>query len=213
MDAERRSRASVTHGRVQPVCGAQIRVCARSHQSSGVLWLLLSVLSQARARAHYSINDKLGDGGYDALYQWSVDNISDFWGAVWEYVQMQSSAPYTQVVDNPSALPGAKWFEGARLNFAQNLLRFRDDRTALVFRSDCSVSDIKVTYRHAAARVGVVVHAGVSLRSPAMLRLVSSGACTGNSTTEWLFLHGRCARSVCAVAIAWAVCCPTLQRL
>lgn len=86
-------------------------------------------------------------GGYDALYQWSVDNVSDFWGAVWDFVQMQSSSPYTQVVDNPKALPGAKWFEGARLNFAQNLLRFRDDRTALVFRSDCSVCDVKVTYR------------------------------------------------------------------
>jgi acetoacetyl-CoA synthetase len=70
---------------------------------------------------------------YDELYQWSVDHIADFWEAWWHYAGIKASAPYTRVLDDPTIMPGAKWFEGARLNFAENLLRFRDDRTALVF--------------------------------------------------------------------------------
>ncbi len=70
---------------------------------------------------------------YADLYQWSVDHIPDFWAAWWEYAGVIASEPYTQVVDDATKMPGAKWFSGARLNFAENLLRYRDDRTALVF--------------------------------------------------------------------------------
>ena len=73
---------------------------------------------------------------YSDLYQWSVDHISDFWELLWEFVQIKSSAPYTAVVDDPTKMPGARWFAGARLNFAENLLRYRDDRTALIFKGE-----------------------------------------------------------------------------
>ncbi|ABW67053.1 acetoacetate--CoA ligase [Desulfosudis oleivorans] len=74
--------------------------------------------------------------GYDDLYRWSVDHIPDFWARVWDFTGIRSSAPYTEVVDDPLKMPGAKWFSGARLNFAENLLRHRDDHTALVFCSE-----------------------------------------------------------------------------
>lgn len=106
-------------------------------------------------------------GGYDGLYNWSVENISEFWGLAWKYLGIQSSKPYTEVVDDASKMPGAKWFAGARLNFAQNLLRFRDDRTALVFRTDCSTSDVRVTYRELYDRVAVLARA---LRSAGVTR-------------------------------------------
>jgi acetoacetyl-CoA synthetase len=70
---------------------------------------------------------------YDQLYQWSVENIADFWESWWHYADIKASRPYDRVLDDAARMPGAKWFEGARLNFAENLLRFRDDRTALVF--------------------------------------------------------------------------------
>ncbi len=73
---------------------------------------------------------------YSQLYQWSVDQLSDFWASVWEFVQIQSSKPYQTVIDAPDRMPGAKWFQGAELNFAQNLLRYRDDRIALIFRGE-----------------------------------------------------------------------------
>jgi acetoacetyl-CoA synthetase len=84
------------------------------------------------------INERHGEkiNTYDALYQWSIDHIADFWAAMWAFGKIIHSAPYTQVVDDPSKMPGAKWFSGARLNFAENLLRYRDDQTAIIFKSE-----------------------------------------------------------------------------
>jgi acetoacetyl-CoA synthetase len=73
---------------------------------------------------------------YDQLYQWSVTDIADFWAAVWDFLQIKVSRPYDQVVDDLSKMPGARWFPGARLNFAENLLQYRDDKTALVFQGE-----------------------------------------------------------------------------
>jgi len=87
------------------------------------------------------INEKYGQAftEYTPLYDWSVDNIADFWAALWEFVDIKASVPYAQVIDDVTKMPGAKWFAGARLNFAENLLRYRDDRTALIFRGEDSV--------------------------------------------------------------------------
>lgn len=70
--------------------------------------------------------------GYDDLYDWSVREIAAFWEAMWKFADIQASAPYEAVLEDP-VMPGARWFRGAKLNFAENLLRHRDDRTALVF--------------------------------------------------------------------------------
>ena len=73
---------------------------------------------------------------YDSLYQWSIDHIPEFWAALWAYLDIQASKPYQEVIDDLSKMPGAKWFSGAELNFAENLLRYRDDQVALVFRGE-----------------------------------------------------------------------------
>jgi len=87
------------------------------------------------------INEKYSQAftEYTALHDWSVANIADFWAALWELVDIKASVPYKQVIDDATKMPGAKWFAGARLNFAENLLRYRDDRTALIFRGEDSV--------------------------------------------------------------------------
>ena len=84
------------------------------------------------------VNEKHGQtfAAYDDLYQWSIQNIPDFWAALWDFADIRASRPYDRVVDDPYRLPGARWFEGAELNFAENLLRFRDDRTALIFHGE-----------------------------------------------------------------------------
>jgi acetoacetyl-CoA synthetase len=81
------------------------------------------------------VNKKYGKNfaSYWELYDWSVEEIPDFWAAVWDFVEIKASQPYTRVVDDLKKFPGARWFEGARLNFAQNLLRYRDDRPAFKF--------------------------------------------------------------------------------
>jgi acetoacetyl-CoA synthetase len=59
---------------------------------------------------------------YAALWRWSVTEIESFWASIWEYFEVQSDRPYLRVVDR-RIMPGAKWFEGSRLNYAEHLLR------------------------------------------------------------------------------------------
>jgi acetoacetyl-CoA synthetase len=82
---------------------------------------------------------------YTDLYQWSVDALPDFWAEVWDFVDIRSSRRFDTVVDDLSKFPGASWFSEARLNFAQNLLRYRDERTALIFRGETQES-ARLTY-------------------------------------------------------------------
>jgi acetoacetyl-CoA synthetase len=69
---------------------------------------------------------------YQQLYNWSVDNSEEFWELVWEFSGVVASDQGSRVLENPDRMPGARWFPEARLNFAENLLRFRDDRQAVV---------------------------------------------------------------------------------
>ncbi|NWG11265.1 acetoacetate--CoA ligase [Candidatus Bathyarchaeota archaeon] len=82
---------------------------------------------------------------YNQLYRWSVENISDFWAAMWEFGDIIASRKYDVVVDNLGKFPGAKWFVGARLNFAENLLRRRDNRLAFMFKGETRKS-VGITY-------------------------------------------------------------------
>ncbi|MCF8091672.1 MAG: acetoacetate--CoA ligase [Desulfotignum sp.] len=76
---------------------------------------------------------------YTQLWEWSVENLEDFWATAWDFLDIKVSAPYEQVIQDKDKMPGAKFFPGAKLNFAQNLLRFKDDRTALVFKGEDAV--------------------------------------------------------------------------
>ena len=74
---------------------------------------------------------------YAALHDWSVNDRPAFWQAVWDDAGVIASRPAETVLTDPDAFPGSRWFPGARLNFAENLLRWRDDpqhrdRVALV---------------------------------------------------------------------------------
>lgn len=75
---------------------------------------------------------------YNALWQWSVDKLEDFWEAFWTYFDIPHSAPYTSVLDS-HRMPGAKWFEGARLNMIEQPFRFHEDNPdhpAIISRSE-----------------------------------------------------------------------------
>ncbi len=73
---------------------------------------------------------------YAALYQWSIDQPEAFWAAIWDFCGVVASRRYDAVVEHVDRMPGAEWFPGARMNYAENLLRFGDDRTALVSVND-----------------------------------------------------------------------------
>lgn len=59
---------------------------------------------------------------YMDLWRWSTTDLEGFWGAVWEFTGIESSQPYERVLGNRT-MPGTDWFPGARLNFAQHVLR------------------------------------------------------------------------------------------
>lgn len=93
------------------------------------------------------VNESFGKdfSGYFELYDWSVDSIPDFWGAMWDFGRIKASRPYETVVDDLKKFPGASWFPGARLNFAENLLRYRDDHCAFIFKGE-SQKEARMSY-------------------------------------------------------------------
>jgi acetoacetyl-CoA synthetase len=69
---------------------------------------------------------------YDDLWRRSVEELEDFWDAVWRFFAVRASDPYSAVLSD-RAMPGARWFEGSRLNYAEALLSGASgDRPALV---------------------------------------------------------------------------------
>ena len=110
---------------------------------------------------------RLKIGSYFGLYNWSIQNPSEFWGAAWDFTGIISSTPYDSVVEHFEKFPGAKWFPGARLNFAENLLRHDDDNVAVVVRKE-NGNRSQLTHSQLRQRVGrlanslrqIGIHAG-----------------------------------------------------
>ncbi|MFT5729482.1 MAG: acetoacetyl-CoA synthetase [Desulforhopalus sp.] len=76
---------------------------------------------------------------YNELYQWSVENIEAFWAELWHFAGIKASKEYQRAIDDPTRMVGTQWFTESRLNFAENLLRYRDEKTALIFRGEDTV--------------------------------------------------------------------------
>ena len=71
-------------------------------------------------------------GTYSDLHAWSIERPDEFWQLVWDFTGVVSSARSARVLERETEFPGARWFPDARLNFAENLLRYSDDRPAIL---------------------------------------------------------------------------------
>ena len=69
---------------------------------------------------------------YGGMHKWSVNKPDQFWKLIWDFAEVRCSKYFNQVVLNQNQFSGARWFEGSRLNFAENLLRNRSEKTAIV---------------------------------------------------------------------------------
>ena len=76
-----------------------------------------------------------GHADYAELHRWSVDHPAEFWSLLWDFAEVRGTKGRRILADG-DRMPGAQWFPDARLNYAQNLLRRRDEGTALVFRGE-----------------------------------------------------------------------------
>jgi acetoacetyl-CoA synthetase len=73
---------------------------------------------------------------YEALWRWSVDELEDFWASIWDYFEVVSSGPRPDVLSDHQ-MPGARWFEGAELNYAEHIFRGKDEHeVAVVYASE-----------------------------------------------------------------------------
>ena len=93
------------------------------------------------------VSKRYGKGlcSYDELYDWSVTSPADFWASAWDYVEIKASERCDTVIVPAEHMMYTRWFRGARLNFAENLLRYRDHRTALVFKGEAQEA-VRITY-------------------------------------------------------------------
>lgn len=73
---------------------------------------------------------------YEELWSWSVENVEEFWESIWDYYQVKSYTPYKSVLKN-EIMPGADWFTGSTLNYAEHILRnVKKDKTAIYYSSE-----------------------------------------------------------------------------
>jgi acetoacetyl-CoA synthetase len=102
---------------------------------------------------------RLRGDDYAALYDWSIESPTEFWAAIWQFCGIRAHEPYATVLRNGSCMPGAEWFGGARLNFAENLLEHGASGTAIVFANErgerltLSWSDLREQVARVAARL------------------------------------------------------------
>ena len=88
--------------------------------------------------------------GYDALWRWSVGDLRAFWGSIWDYFGMQSPTPFeTVLVDE--VMPGAHWFPGAQVNYAQQVFRHADaahaaGHPAIVFQNERLAAPVEIAW-------------------------------------------------------------------
>ena len=103
---------------------------------------------------------------YHALWQWSVDEIEEFWASIWEFFDVRASEPYERLLTTRE-MPGAEWFPGARLSYAEHVFRGRtDDALAISHASELRPLD-DWTWGELRAHAGAVAQALRDIESAA----------------------------------------------
>lgn len=141
----------------------------------------------------------LSFGDYMELWRWSVADLESFWGALWEYFAVEASSPWTRVLGR-RAMPAAEWFPGARLNYAQNVLRReRDAGIALLHASESRPLE-PMTWRELGGQVRVLA-----------TRLRRLGVQPGDRVVAWMPNIPQTVVAMLAttaIGAIWACCSP-----
>ncbi|MGZ4292289.1 MAG: AMP-binding protein, partial [Gaiellaceae bacterium] len=101
-----------------------------------VLWSPTADAREHSELARYLAWLDRGFAGYDELWRWSVSDLDGFWASIWDYFGVRAHTPYERVLGRRE-MPGAEWFPGARLNYAEHMLGDDGDlgASAIVARS------------------------------------------------------------------------------
>ncbi|KPF49914.1 acetoacetyl-CoA synthetase [beta proteobacterium AAP51] len=143
---------------------------------------------------------------YEALWQWSVSDLPAFWQSLWDYFDLQSPTPHTAVLEAP-VMPGAVWFPGAQVNYAQQVLRHVDaahaaGRPALVFQNERLAAPVEMAWPELRRQVAVLA-----------TRMQALGVQRGDRVVAWLpnTPQAIVAFLACAsIGALWSVCSPDM---
>ncbi|MEM7541968.1 MAG: acetoacetate--CoA ligase [Pseudomonadota bacterium] len=138
-------------------------------------------------------------GDYSTLHEWSINNPESFWSLVWDFTGVIAAERGTTVIKHFDRMPGAQFFPQARLNFAQNLLRRRDDGVALIFRGEDGLT-VSLTYGELYSRAA---RAATAMRDLGIRKGDRVAAITANIPQAIVAMLG--AASIGAV---WSSCSP-----
>ena len=170
---------------------------------SDILWqpsperIATTRMDQFRRYINHRYTLQLAD--YPALHQWSIDQRPDFWQAIVTYFDVQFRSPPSAVLIEGDEMPSAQWFPGATLNFAEHLLRRRDDHPAVVAISEDGQRE-QLTYAELAAHVAGLQK---SLRAIGVTQGDRVAACMPNT---WQTLVGMLATT--SLGAIWSCSSP-----
>lgn len=100
-------------------------------------------MDQFRCQVNVKLNLNLAN--YQELYNWSISELEQFWASFWECADLIYSQNYTKVLDSGNHISQCQWFLDSKLNYAENLLRYRDEKTAIIFVNECAIQQ-KISY-------------------------------------------------------------------
>jgi acetoacetyl-CoA synthetase len=94
--------------------------------------------------------------GYEELWRWSVDDLEGFWGSIWDFFGVQADGGYERVLSSRE-MPGAEWFAGARLNYAEHVFAGKDDATEVAILHASELRELEeMSWGELEAQVAVV---------------------------------------------------------
>ncbi len=143
---------------------------------------------------------------YDALWQWSTTDLPAFWQSIWDHFDVQSPTPHTAVIEN-AVMPGARWFPGAQLNYAQQALRHADaahaaGHPAIVFQNERMPAPVETSWPELRRQVGAFA---AQLKAAGVVRGDRVGAYLPNTPHAVVaFL------AVASLGALWSVCSPDM---
>ena len=113
------------------------------HPETTHMWQLMRWVEQQHQQSF---------ANYEALHQWSIDHADLFWSSLCEFFQLQFTTPPTEIINNYQHPLEARWFSGASLNFAEQLLRRNDTHTAIISVNESGKRDV-LSYQQLNQRV------------------------------------------------------------
>ncbi len=143
---------------------------------------------------------------YDALWRWSITDLPAFWASIWDFFELQSPTPWSAVVA-PDTMPGARWFAGAQINYASQVLRHADAAhaagcPAIVWQNERMAAPQEMSWTELRRQVGCFA-----------LRLRDSGVQPGDRVCAYLPNGPQAvvAFLACAsVGAVWSICSPDM---